>query len=379
MSSQFDIDLTHDQEHPLPPDVINDWLPIRNKSVFHLLGFTKYPSNKTNYAIPLVFAPVLHEEVTMDFDYNSLLQLGPPVDSSVTKAYQAAIKLAIHSVTPIPHFGNPITLSAWIFNYWGEIKSAALYREQWKAALVWLRSHSESPVTAGHCQEVLIAPSFFPWSGNNASVEDITSLLSQSPIQSYLSNFHINHMIGQISNQYKDLRGPEASRRHIITTVDILGAITTFYGSRRTPTKTGNILWERLMEIENHIIEGRIDSVSGVHYLPLHWVSVVFNIQEWSILYGDSLGQPLPKLERYAFTQWIRHLKFRSGQETGDDHAPIHPLPTGHQDNSTSCGLFALNAICHHDLSDPLLSPDQMSLVCNQMEIALDLLHSNTV
>ena len=100
--------------------------------------------------------------------------------------------------------------------------------------------------------------------------------------------------------------------------MDILGTITAFYGSQHTPIKTGNTLWEQLMRIENQIIEGKVDSVGGVYYLPLHWVLVVLSIQEGCILYGDSLGQPLPKLERHAFTQWIQHLKHRSNQEAGD-------------------------------------------------------------
>ena len=186
-------------------------------------------------------------------------------------------------------------------------------------------------------------------------------------------------MIGRILDQHQELHGSGVSRRHILATVDILGTITAFYGSWRTPIKTGNTLWGQLMRIENQIIEGKVDSVGGVYYLPLHWVSVVLSIQEGCILYGDSLGQPLPKLERHAFTQWIQHLKRRSNQEAGDGSVLVHPLSTAHQDDGISCGLFALNAISHHYLGHPLLSPDEISLACNRMEIALDLLHANTV
>jgi hypothetical protein len=378
------IDLTEDLEDQLPPDVICDWLPIREKSVFHLFTFNQYPSNKIAYSMPPDFASVLHEEVIMDFDYTTLPQLCPPVDPSVTKAYQAAIKSTkhqVHSITLVPHpgLGNPVTLPTWIFDYWREIELAASYRKQWKTALVWLQLHSGSPAAVDHCQKVLMALSFFPWSGNNASITDITSLLSECPPHSYLNSFHIDHIIGRISDQHQNLRGTKVSKCHIITTVDILATITTFYGSRRTPTKAGNSLWGHLMRIENQIIEGKVDSVGGVYYLPLHWVSVVFNIQEGCILYGDSLGQPLPKLEHHAFTQWIQHLRRRSNLGLSDDPAPVLSLPTGYQDDSASCGLFALNAISHYYLSHPLLPPDQTSIVCKRLEIALDLLLANTV
>jgi hypothetical protein len=380
----FTLDLTEDTEALLPSQLLNDWLPIRGKSVFHLFSFNKYPSTNTNFTIPSDFGPVLHEDVIMDFNFDNLLQLGPPVNSSATKAYHAAIKSAkhkVHSVTLTPHsgLGNPVTLPTWIFGYWRELELAVSYREQWKAALLWLQSYSGSPATAGDCQNILMALSFFPWSGNNVSIQDITSLLSECPPHSYLSSFHIDYVIGKISGMRQDLRGPEFSRRHIITTVDILGTISLFYGSRRTPTKAGNSLWECLMRIENQIIEGKVDSVGGVYYLPLHWVSVIFNIQEGCILYGDSLGQPLPKQELHGFTQWIKHLRRRSNQDLGDSPVPIYSLSTGHQNDGASCGLFALNAISHHYLGDPLLSTDTTSLVKNRMEIALDLLHKNTV
>lgn len=378
------IDLTEELEDQLPPDVLNGWLPIRGKPVFHLFKFSQYPANKTNYTIPCDFIPVLHEDVIMDFDYTTLPQLGPPVNSSVKKAYQAAIKLAKHPVhlitlTPYPGPGDPVTVPTWIFHYWREIESAASYLEQWKAALMWLQLYSELPVTAGRCQEVLMALSFFPWSGNNASVKDITSLFSKRVPRSYLSDFHINYMIERISGQHQDLRGPEFSGRHILATTYLLATITAFYSGPRTPVKAGNLLWNELMGIENQIIQGEVDSVGGVYCFPLHWVSVIFNLQEGSILYGDSFGQPLPCTECGAFTKWVKHLRRRSNLSVGDGSIPVHLLPTGHQNDVTSCGLFALNALRHYYLDHLLLPSNPISLVYNRMEIALDLLHTNTV
>ena len=131
--------------------------------------------------------------------------------------------------------------------------------------------------------------------------------------------------------------------------------------------------------VENRIIQGEIDSVGGVFHLPLHWVSIIFNIQEWSILYGDSLGEPLPKSVRLAFTKWIQHLKHRSKQNMDDNPVPIHLLSTGYQDNTVSCGIFALNALDHYYLEYPLLSPDQVSVAIARMNIALCLLQANMV
>lgn len=375
------IDLT--LENPLPPIVLRDWLPTQNKSVFHLFTFNQYPANETGYIIPSTFDLVLHEETIVDFQYSTLPQLGLPDNSGVSEAYQTAIRAAkkpVNSITliPAPRFGHSVTVPAWIFDYWREIKLAISYKEQWRGALMWLQSYSKPSITETCCQNILLALSFSPWSGNNASVKDITSLLSECGQESYLSDLHINHMVKQTSASHRELCGPEVSERHVITNLHVLGAITEFYGGN-APPKTGNALWGQLMEIENRIITEEIDSVGGVYYHPQHWVSVIFNIQEWCIHYGDSLGQQLQEPEQSAFIKWIKHLKYRSKQGSKSEPVPVHSLPTGYQNDSTSCGLFALNAIDHHYLGSPLLSPDRMKLVLRWMEITLSYLHGNTV
>ena len=55
---------------------------------------------------------------------------------------------------------------------------------------MWLHSHSESPVTAGHCHQLMVVLSFFPWAGNNAPVKDASvGLVCQGqpkkPIESF--------------------------------------------------------------------------------------------------------------------------------------------------------------------------------------------------
>ena len=118
------------------------------------------------------------------------------------------------------------------------------------------------------------------------------------------------------------------------------------------------------MEVENRIILGEVDTLGGVLYLPLHWVSVVVNFQQQQILYGDSLKQGIPSREHHAFERWIKHLAGWSTMLPTGDKIAIHKLPTGYQKDSTSCGLFALNAISHYYLEDPLLHPDPTVLVC---------------
>ena len=134
------------------------------------------------------------------------------------------------------------------------------------------------------------------------------------------------------------------------------------------------------MVIENQIIKGEVDGLSGAMYLPSkHWVSVVINFKHQKILYGDSLGWKIPDHERCALQNWIKYLVGWSIKFPPYDKITFDQLSTRHQFDGTSCGLFALNAIAHHHLGHSLLPLDQITLACQWMEIALAIISSMPV
>jgi hypothetical protein len=86
--------------------------------------------------------------------------------------------------------------------------------------------------------------------------------------------------------QYKEHHGPHIANCHIFATVDHFNAIFGFYSN--VHQKKEGYLWDGLMVVENKIIMGEVDNLSGVMHLPEHWVSVVIKFQQQQILYGDS-------------------------------------------------------------------------------------------
>jgi len=157
--------------------------------------------------------------------------------------------------------------------------------------MVWLESYSESTSNFWLLSETgLMALSFFPWSGNNDSVRNITSLLSGTPPQSYLSNFTLIMLSTRSQTQHQDLYGPKISECHIITTVDILGSITTFYGSRCAPPKAGNLLWKHLQRLKTRLSRERLIVLVEV-YISTPLGPSCFDFQQGYLLYGDSLCQ----------------------------------------------------------------------------------------
>lgn len=377
------IDLTVDPKGLLPHIVVNEWLPNEDQSILFLFQeFNRYPPYPSHYRVPTNLQPFLHQNSIQGFDYKSLLEIPPPALPSVPEAYQNAIRKSKHpilSITLQPQYGNPIVLPHWIFDYWVEIRRVVSIRNQWKIALTWVQERSTSPPAMQLSQSLLLGLSSFPWSSRAAYTRDFTSLLSSSSRESYLNSFHIDHMIGQTRAQYKVQHGPENTNRHIFATVDTLGAIIRFYSA--VHVKKEGHLWENLMVIENKIIMGEVDSVGGVIHLPLHshWVSVVIDFQQLQILYGDSLNAPMLQRERRACERWIDHLIKRSTKLSGKRNITLGQLPTGYQNDSNSCGLFALNAIAHHYLGDPLLPSDPTTLACRRMEITLNIVNTMTV
>jgi hypothetical protein len=377
------IDLTVEVRDLLPEVVKIEWLPDEQKSVLSLFReFIRYPPRPIHYILPANFESVLHQAPIQGFDYGDLLNIPPPALSNISKVYQDEIKKSkflIHSVTLQPHQGTPITLPAWIFHYWVEIRRVVGIRQQWKIALAWVKEYSTVPQAMDLCHNLLLGLSCFSWSHGAAYNKDITPLLSNSSTESFLNSYHIDHMIRRIEAELQEHLAPDHANRHFFATVDHFNSIRDFYGPK--PMKKEGPLWEALMAIENQIVTGKVDTFSGVMHLPLHWVSVLINFQQPQpeILYGDSLGGQMPKHERQACERWMKQI-FRRSKSFSHDSKIIHgQLSTGHQTDSFSCGLFALNAISHHHLNTPLLPSDQIVLVCRRMEITLDIISTMTV
>ena len=218
--------------------------------------------------------------------------------------------------------------------------------------------------------------SCFPWNGGNCSVHDMVIFF----FDSWLSDFHIDFTLQNISHNYGDHYGAEASDQHVLLPVFDINSIVSAYGSHqkhgRAVEKSKNLL-----EVESRIILGQVDSVGGVLYLPGHWTSLVITFKQPGILYGDSLRNPMPFDKALSFQRWIVHMLSQSGTKVQESQISISPLGIATQRDSNSCGLFALNAISHHYLQQksPLLHSNPQSLRSYRMEIALGLLQKDAV
>ena len=203
----------------------------------------------------------------------------------------------------------------------------------------------------------------------------MTSLLTDS----YLSDFHIDYALTKIFHQHNDPDRINIPSHHAFLSVSDLTTIATGYKANKCGYHTYKR--QQLLDIENKIISGNLESVAGVLHLPNHWTSLVILFKPPKIIYGDSLGSSiLPKIAS-AFRRWVCHMLDRSGREMSELDISVYPLQTTNQQDPNSCGLFALNAICCHYLpqTSSLLQPDVCSVACYRLELALDHLQDGAV
>jgi hypothetical protein len=362
----------------LPEDIKQGWILQDGLPVPHLFQFKRYPPREMLYYTHSELSQLLHGE-DISFDPEILLQHGPP-PQKLSDQYQVAIRAAsspIRSFTMIPLSGDPIRLPTWVLDYWREIRRAMGYRCDWKRVLVWLRGISQSESMVEICDQVMAGLLCFPWNGNGyCTVHDMASVLTDS----WLGDFHIDHVLMKISNHYHDCFGAEIASHHVFLPVIDVTSIVKAYG--KCSVRSGQTADKRkkFLEVENGIIQGHIESVAGVLYLPNHWTSLIVTFKPPKIFYGDSLGASMPGAEASSFRRWMCHMFRRSGQEIPELDISIYQLATSIQQDFNSCGLFALNAIKHHYFQDsPLLQPDVLSVAHCHLQIALGLLQEGTV
>ena len=269
----------------------------------------------------------------------------------------------IHSISFQPSHGDLIRLPVWVFSYWAEIGHAVHFWKWWKVVLTWVQKHSVSPLAKELCGLILLGLSSVSWSRVGGYTCDITPLFADSSRESYLTSFHIDHVISQTKAHYENNLGPHVTNPHIFATVDYFDAITQFYSTVHVGKQ--GYLWDKLMAAENSIIKGEIHTLGGVIHLPEHWVSVVVDFQQQHILYGDSLGHNIPRREHCALEYWMKHLVDRSSKLPASNNITIHQLPIGYQEDTSSCGLFALNVVTHYYLKNSLIDFDPIVLACH--------------
>ncbi|KZT31839.1 hypothetical protein SISSUDRAFT_1038162, partial [Sistotremastrum suecicum HHB10207 ss-3] len=114
-----------------------------------------------------------------------------------------------------------------------------------------------------------------------------------------------------------------------------------------------------------------VTKIGGIMYVNgNHYTAYVLDTKHHSLMYGDSNGNPIPEREKSALQWWLQ-------RHTGTSKTlKLVPLDIGSQDDATSCGIVALNALLHHFLPSqfPLFqSLSKTYLACKRIETCFEI------
>jgi hypothetical protein len=156
-------------------------------------------------------------------------------------------------------------------------------------------------------------------------------------------------------------------------------------------TENKSLGWLRTLAndlIKNQATLVTVQNLTNVTGSP-HWVPLVLVTDEYTLLFGDSLGDKLPEELRKAYTWWMgQHNVIKSAKSENhnmkdiktDNLIAVNPLPIASQVDSHACGILANNAL--HHLIEPhrsaLNSGSKNDIIKERLQL-FNLLSSNIV
>lgn len=240
----------------------------------------------------------------------------------------------------------------------------------WAEASEWLRSRQGAKSIAGATADrVRMALYRIPWTAQLhgfqgvPKVTELTTFLSRK----WLSTTHICLMVELLQHDMQRALDNTTVIHpvHSIQTPFLSQALLKAHAVRKLPVWL-NAFGTRLLEgasLDVGFVANKDDN---------HWVALVVNFRELSILYADSLGSPIPSLLLDAIRWWRSCCERQAASAT-----PVYPefviqrLPITVQtdDDRFSCGMLAYNALCHHYLPDRFALLELASVDAARMEI----------
>ncbi|KAF5309688.1 hypothetical protein D9758_018991 [Tetrapyrgos nigripes] len=215
-------------------------------------------------------------------------------------------------------------------------------RQIWLEAMQWLETHRFMPY--------IVSLLDIPWEHKLLELKyGWTFNLAQYLSDDWLNDCHINQMVAYLRTQLP--------HNHVILEdADWSHTLIAAYEKRERVAEplAG---YSGLHDLAEHMRGGSVPKMklafpifvataSSGSKLPLrgmegnHWVSVGIDLNKSIILYGDSLGKQSPK-------QLTDVLDWFLSQVFGNRAFTFGSLPCGTQSDSTSCALYALEAIAH--------------------------------
>jgi len=256
-----------------------------------------------------------------------------------------------------PFHANVLRLPFWVVTYWKEVYELLSDKELWSHAASWAKTQQKYLPhgvmdTLRHLSWQCVLPH------SKAEVRGATALLSSQ----FISTDIIDELTGRLSVQLKN-DGQEGLLRFPKTYLVLLGkAYQAALSNDRSKYKTPNCL----EQAGTLIREGKVAKI----YLVLgvltanrphceatdlmeaekqgnHFMAIVIDIKEKTLLVGDSLGFWVPQ-EFISMVEWWIHLYHDDLPSGSFNGLRIEKLPCTTQSDGFSCGILAVNSLEHY-------------------------------
>jgi Ulp1 protease family, C-terminal catalytic domain len=314
--------------------------------------------------------------------YMQLVHLPIPPEEIITRLVGLLRQRQLDGIASVKyahltdHRSTGICFPLWVITYWEVISKARKARMPWVHAESWVQKHAlntKKAATAELANECLAYLHLLTLQPSKSHALDATHLWR------LLGNHWLNDEV--MNALLEKLRADVLSDRELVQRISIQNVffsskVVEAHSSAGATYQTARAyawlfaLGNQLAANEQMLLtiahlgntldpENRSNGGPGNQ----HWVSLVVDVKSHSILYGDSLNQPMPKKFYDAFTWWMAQ------------HAPRHSfllktLPITQQSDSFSCGPLAFHSLKQHvNVTAHLTSGKELDIVNNRLNL----------
>jgi len=252
----------------------------------------------------------------------------------------------------------------WTITFWNRVLDTKEVSSKWVKCVDWVmvqlhqKKSEERQLLA---EQAMIYISVLPW-----AVKKPRGLSDDEPIHTLWRYLGPNWLSGSSQNNLLELL------RHRLAGQSDMGKTYRVEGTHITEkllevyrnwdtiqySKNQSLGWLRTLAndlIENQATLITVQNLTNVTGSP-HWVPLALAADEYTLLFGDSLGDELPEELRRAYTWWMgQHDVIKSAKSENhtlttietDNLITVNPLPIASQVDGHACGILANNALHH--------------------------------
>lgn len=386
---------TAQNEFKLPASILNTLLPSPNISLKALAEFTlpvtvekptmrKYIENyftvdPSTPITPAVLMRLQHLPMPERSTIRELVEVGHQAWLNGARSVQYAhLSEDSKTTTRFP---------LWTITFWNQVLDTREVSQKWVKCVDWVmvqlrqKKSEERQLLA---EQAMIHISALPW-----AVKKPKGLSDNEPIHTLWRYLSTNWLSGSNQNDLLELLRhqlagwPDIAKTYRVGGTRVTDKLLEVYRKRDIIqyTKDQSLGWLRMLAndlIKNQATLVTVQNLTNVTGSP-HWVSIALRVatDEYTLLFGDSLGDKLPEELQKAYTWWMAQ---HDVIKNTDNLIAVNHLPIASQTDGHACGILAINAL--HHFIDPhrsVLNSGSTSDVIKERLQLFNLLSSNII